>query len=78
MSVKNTIKLLESCNLNHTEKQLFEVNKKLLQAKFFSCKRIAINGLKELLFTHSFVVGLQNMVGNDIFMKGNAIVIKRW
>lgn len=78
MSIKNTIKLLQECNLNETEKSLFDVNMKLLSTKFICCKKIAIKGLKELLFTHSFVLGLKNMVGKDIFNVGNAIIINRW
>jgi hypothetical protein len=78
MSVKKTIELLKKCNLNETEQKLFDVNMQLLNTKFICCKKIAISGLKEMLFTHSFVLGLQNMVGKDIFKVGNTIVVKRW
>ncbi len=78
MLVKKTIELLKKCNLDETEQKLFAVNIELLNTKFICCKKIAISGLKEMLFIHSFVLGLQNMVGKDVFKVGNAIVVKRW
>jgi len=77
MNIKKTIELLKQCNLNETERKSFAVCLQLLEAKYICVKKVGISGLKELLATHSFVVGIKNLLSNSMEINEKSITIYR-
>lgn len=49
MSVKNNIQILNSLNLTKVESELLKVNIKLLACDYLCVKKVAIQGIKDLL-----------------------------
>jgi len=75
MNTKTSLKILSELELTEVEKQLLEVNRKLLSVKNYSIKKIAIQGINNLLQTVNFKFWLKSLPITEV---GNTIIVRRW
>lgn len=60
MNTKRHIKILKQLKLTDTEKQLLKINLKLLKCQYFNVKRVAIEGVHDLISQVNFRFVFQN------------------
>ena len=73
MNTKTSLKILSELELTETEKQL-EVNQKLLSVKNYSIKKIAIQGINNLLHTVNFKFWLKSLPITQV----RNVIVNRW